>query len=157
MNKIKLASVVVFYNPSEENIKNIDLYKKEVDKIYVVDNTDDKVIRINNTPKIEYIKIGENKGIAYALNIGAKKAIEDGYEWLLTMDQDSKMTEDILIKMKDFLIHTKEKKIGLISPYQDIDSKEEIANGDYEDMIEVMTSGNIINLEETRTWKSSST
>lgn len=147
MNKIKLASVVVFYNPSEENIKNIDLYKKEVDKIYVVDNTDDKVIRINNTPKIEYIKIGENKGIAYALNIGAKKAIEDGYEWLLTMDQDSKMTEDILIKMKDFLIHTKEKKIGLISPYQDIDSKEEIANGDYEDMIEVMTSGNIINLE----------
>lgn len=147
MNKIKIASVVVLYNPSQENINNISLYKKEVDRIYIVDNTDDNIKRINNTQKLKYIKLGENKGIAYALNIGAKKAIEDGYEWLLTMDQDSKMTEDIIVKMKDFLISTKEENIGLISPYQDIDSKEDNISEDIEDMIEVMTSGNIINLD----------
>ena len=148
MNKIKLASVVVLYNPSQENINNISLYKKEVDRIYIVDNTDDNIKRINNTQKLKYIKLGENKGIAYALNIGAKKAIEDGYEWLLTMDQDSKMTEDIIVKMKDFLISTKEENVGLISPYQDIDSKEDNISEDIEDMIEVMTSGNIINLDD---------
>ena len=147
MNKIKLASVVVLYNPSQENINNISLYKKEVDRIYIVDNTDDNIKRINNTQKLKYIKLGENKGIAYALNIGAKKAIEDGYKWLLTMDQDSKMTEDIIVKMKDFLISTKEENVGLISPYQDIDSKEDNISEDIEDMIEVMTSGNIINLD----------
>jgi len=147
MNKIKLASVVVLYNPSQENINNISLYKKEVDRIYIVDNTDDNIKRINNTQKLKYIKLGENKGIAYALNIGAKKAIEDGYEWLLTMDQDSKMTEDIIVKMKDFLISTKEENVGLISPYQDIDSKEDNISEDIENMIEVMTSGNIINLD----------
>ena len=147
MNKIKIASVVVLYNPSQENINNISLYKKEVDRIYIVDNTDDNIKRINNTQKLKYIKLGENKGIAYALNIGAKKAIEDGYEWLLTMDQDSKMTEDIIVKMKDFLISTKEENVGLISPYQDIDSKEDSISEDIEDMIEVMTSGNIINLD----------
>ena len=147
MNKIKIASVVVLYNPSQENINNISLYKKEVDRIYIVDNTDDNIKRINNTQKLKYIKLGENKGIAYALNIGAKKAIEDGYKWLLTMDQDSKMTEDIIVKMKDFLISTKEENIGLISPYQDIDSKEDNISEDIEDMIEVMTSGNIINLD----------
>lgn len=147
MNKIKLASVVVLYNPSQENINNISLYKKEVDRIYIVDNTDDNIKRINNTQKLKYIKLGENKGIAYALNIGAKKAIEDGYKWLLTMDQDSKMTEDIIVKMKDFLISTKEENVGLISPYQDIDSKEDSISEDIEDMIEVMTSGNIINLD----------
>ena len=147
MNKIKIASVVVLYNPSQENINNISLYKKEVDRIYIVDNTDDNIKRINNTQKLKYIKLGENKGIAYALNIGAKKAIEDGYEWLLTMDQDSKMTEDIIVKMKDFLISTKEENVGLISPYQDIDSKEDNISEDIEDMIEVMTSGNIINLD----------
>jgi rhamnosyltransferase len=38
-------------------------------------------------------------------------------------------------------------KIGLVSPYQDIDSKEDVITSDVEDMIEVMTSGNIINLE----------
>ena len=147
MKKIKLASVVVFYNPSKENIKNIDSYEKEIDKIYVVDNTDDDLERIKSTKKIEYIKLGENKGIATALNIGAKRAIEEGYEWLLTMDQDSKMTEEIVTKMKDFLVNTTEKNIGLISPYQDIDSDEKIADVEYEDMIEMMTSGNIINLE----------
>ena len=147
MNKIKIASVVVLYNPSQENINNISLYKKEVDRIYIVDNTDDNIKRINNTQKLKYIKLGENKGIAYALNIGAKKAIEDGYKWLLTMDQDSKMTKDIIVKMKDFLISTKEENVGLISPYQDIDSKEDSISEDIEDMIEVMTSGNIINLD----------
>ena len=74
MNKIKIASVVVLYNPSQENINNISLYKKEVDRIYIVDNTDDNIKRINNTQKLKYIKLGENKGIACALNIGAKKA-----------------------------------------------------------------------------------
>lgn len=27
-----------------------------------------------------------NQGIAHALNVGAQKAIEDGADWLLTMD-----------------------------------------------------------------------
>lgn len=144
---MKLAAVVVFYNPSNKNIKNIDNYIDVIDKLYVVDNTEDDEIRIKNSSKIEYIKLGENKGIAYALNIGAKKAIEDGYNFLLTLDQDSKMNKDIIEKMLDFLKNTKEKNIGLISPYQDIDSKEDIINGDYEDMIEVMTSGNIIDLK----------
>ena len=143
---MKLAAVVVFYNPSNKNIKNIDNYLDVIDKLYVVDNTEDDEIRIKNSTKIEYIKLGDNKGIAYALNAGAKKAIEDKYEYLLTLDQDSKMTKEIIEKMLEFLKNTKEKNIGLISPYQDIDSKEDIINGDYEDMIEVMTSGNIINL-----------
>ena len=40
---MKLASVVVFYNPSEENIKNIDNYKTSVDTVYVVDNSEDDI------------------------------------------------------------------------------------------------------------------
>ena len=79
--------------------------------------------------------------------MGARKAIEEGYKWLLTLDQDSKITESIINQMKQFLLKTKIKKIGLISPYQDIDAKEEILDAEYEERIEVMTSGNIINLK----------
>ncbi len=143
---MKLAAVVVFYFPSEKNIKNINNYIDVVDKVIVVDNSDDEIERMKNTEKIEYIKLGENKGIAYALNVGAKRAIEDKYKYLLTLDQDSKMSKEIVLSMIEFLKKTKEKKIGLISPYQDIDSKEDVLNGEYEDMIEVMTSGNIIDL-----------
>lgn len=144
---MKIAAVVVFYNPSRENIKNIENYIDTIDKLYVVDNTDDDKIRINSSKKIEYIKLGENKGIASALNIGAKKAIENKYKYLLTLDQDSKMTQNIIKKMITFLEKTKDERIGLISPYQDIGSKEDTITGEYEDMIEVMTSGNIINLD----------
>ena len=144
---MKIAAVVVFYNPSDKNIKNIDNYIDVIDKLYVVDNSEDDEIKMKSNKKIEYVKLGENKGIAYALNVGAKKSIEDGYNYLLTLDQDSKMNKKIIEEMISFLKSTKEKNIGLISPYQDIDSKEDVLNGDYEDMIEVMTSGNIIDLK----------
>ena len=144
---IKLASVVVFYNPSKENIENINKYEKSVDRIFVVDNTNDDVIRVKETKKIKYVKLNKNMGIAHALNVGAQNAIEEGYKWLLTLDQDSKITEKNVNDLKEFLDKTKIKKIGLVSPYQDIGSTEEKNNVEYEDMIEVMTSGNIIDLE----------
>jgi len=144
---MKLAAVVVFYNPSDNNIKQLDKYLKSVDKIYVVDNSDDKIQRIESTDKIEYIKLNENKGIAFALNEGARHAIKDKFKYLLTMDQDSKITSKIVDDMKNYIINNDMKDVGLISPYQDIDSKGDVKNGDVEDMIEVMTSGNIINLD----------
>ncbi|MBQ7240896.1 MAG: glycosyltransferase family 2 protein [Bacilli bacterium] len=144
---MKLAAIVVFYNPSDNNIKQLDKYSKSVDKIYVVDNSDDEIKRIKSNEKIEYIKLNKNKGIAFALNEGAKHAIKDKFKYLLTMDQDSKITSNIIDDMKDYIINNDMKDVGLISPYQDIDSKDDIKNGDVEDMIEVMTSGNIINLD----------
>ena len=36
-----------------------------------------------------------------------EKAIEDGYKWLLTLDQDSRMNSDIIKKMLEFLENTK--------------------------------------------------
>ena len=154
---MKLAAVVVFYKPSEDNIHNIDVYKDIVDKIYVVDNTDDEIIRLKDDNKIEYIKLKENKGIAYALNEGAKRAIRDKFKWLLTMDQDSKITKKNITDMLSFLDkHQDEKDIGLVSPFQDIGMDETLPDTEYDDMIEMMTSGNIINLNAYRNvdgWK----
>ena len=144
---MKIPAVVVFYNPSEENINNLKVYEKSVDKIYVVDNSDDEVIRLKNTKKIEYIKLFTNKGIASALNEGARKAMEDDYDWLLTLDQDSQITSDVIEKLKKYLMVHDTTKIGLVSPYQDINAKEKLKDVEAEEMLEVMTSGNIINLK----------
>lgn len=145
---MEVAAVIVFYNPLEKNILNIKNIEKSVDKIYIIDNSEDDIMRMKSTKKISYIKLGENKGIAYALNLGAKYAIEDNFKYLLTLDQDTKMTDKIINAMKDFLANNKDKKIGLISPYQVIDKNETIENcNQVIDMIEVMTSGNIINLD----------
>ena len=143
---MNLACVVVFYNPTDDNINNLKKYIDSIDRLYVVDNSEDDVIRVEDTDKIKYIKLGENKGIAAALNIGAQEAIKENFKFLLTLDQDSLITSDIVNAMKDYLINNDFKKIGLISPYHDINTPDE-KNGDVEEKIEVMTSGNIINLD----------
>ena len=144
---IKIAAVVVLYNPKQKNIDNINKYIDSVDKLYVIDNSEDEIIRLTSDKKIEYIKLNENKGLAYALNLGAKKAIEDKYKYLLTLDQDSNMTSKNVDKMIEFLDSTKIDKIGLISPYHDIGFDEEGKKGEVEERLEVMTSGNIIDLD----------
>ena len=144
---MKLAAVVVFYNPNEKNIQNIKKYEESVNRLFIIDNSDDDVVRYKDTKKIKYIKFGENKGIAYALNIGAKEAIHEGFNWLLTLDQDSQITSKIIENLKEYLTSHDTKNIGLISPYHDIQSDEKVKNITAEEMIEVMTSGNILNLE----------
>ena len=149
MSKLKIAGVVTLYNPSKENFDNITRYIDSLDKLYVVDNTEGKSNekKIPKSKKIEYIFKNENLGVATALNIGATKAIEAGYKWMLTMDQDSKMTNELIDSMLDFISNTKEKNIGLVSPYQSINKEDEKTDKEYEDVIEIMTSGNIINLD----------
>ena len=146
---IKLAGMVTLYKPSKENISNIKNYIDSIEKLYVFDNTDniDNSDILPKDKKIVYITEKENKGIAYSMNECAKRAIKDGYTHLLTMDQDSKMNSDIVNKMLEFLKTTKVEKIGLVSPYQDIDSDEKLPDTEYDDVIEMMTSGNIIDLK----------
>lgn len=144
---MKIPAVIVLYNPSINNLKSIDNYKTFIDKLYIVDNTEDDIIRFQSDDKIKYIKFADNKGIACALNLGAKEAIKDGYKFLLTLDQDSKFTSEHLREMVDFLKKYKRDDLGLISPYHELKFQQDITNGNVEEMIEVMTSGNIINLD----------
>jgi rhamnosyltransferase len=88
-----LAAAVIAYNPPPELLQNILSYYPAVDKVIVVDNSDtagnptlqqlaamDKVLLLDNKG---------NQGIGAALNLAAGTAVQLGYQWLLTMDQDS--------------------------------------------------------------------
>ena len=49
MINIRLSVVTVFYNPNEEIIKNITSYSNQVEKIIIVDNSDnDNSYLLNN-------------------------------------------------------------------------------------------------------------
>lgn len=144
---IKLSGVVVWYNPTKEDIENIYSYLDNIDKLYIIDNSKtEHTIEFNN-PKIEYIFNGENKGIAEALNIAAKKSILSGYKWLLTMDQDSKMNNDIFKAFNETAQQFDVKTIGIISPWHNTKIIEEKPAKRYSKPLEVMTSGNFVNLD----------
>jgi rhamnosyltransferase len=89
------AATVILYNPEDDVFENIISYAKDVAKIIVVDNSTkhnkELITKLENAlSNLLYINNNANLGIATALNIGCYKAIELGYEWILTMDQDSR-------------------------------------------------------------------
>jgi rhamnosyltransferase len=155
MNKVikmilNVAGVVVLYNPDDSVIENINSYIKHVEKLYAIDNSEIVnhafVSLLKNNSKIEYISNNANLGIAKALNIGAYKAMAEGFTWLLTMDQDSKATENMLPKLVEFIKRSKTENIGIVSPYHDIEMGPPRGVGEYELALSVMTSGNLLNL-----------
>ena len=97
-----IMAVVVLYNPNDSVINNIATYQQHIKKTIIVDNSERVNITIINElgkmPNIEIIINNKNIGIAAALNIGIEKAITNGANWILTMDQDSFFEDDMMGK-----------------------------------------------------------
>ena len=96
-----LAGITLF-NPDvarlEENISSI---YGQVDRVICVDNGSDNIKSIEdcvlkNWKNITIIKNGKNEGIAKALNQMFEFAIEQQYEYVLTLDQDSVCPDNII-------------------------------------------------------------
>lgn len=145
---MKFAGMVTLYNPTKRNIENIMSYIDGLDVVYLIDNSSfDNSNLLFNSKKIKYIPNLDNLGIAEALNIACKKAISDGYKWILTMDQDSILTLDALKKMQKYTKENDMSNVGIISPYHCILTTESKPSQLVEEKMDVMTSGNLLNLE----------
>lgn len=88
--KEKIAVGIVLFNPDNVDRVQLSLHAilQQVKKVYIFDNST-KENTITFPTNVTYMTEHENKGIAYALNHIMEKAKTDGYEWLVTMDQDS--------------------------------------------------------------------
>ncbi|EKK08910.1 rhamnosyltransferase [Acinetobacter baumannii Naval-72] len=113
-------SVIVTFNPSE----NIFLLVKELAEQnvlpIVVDNgsKDFNFSDLIDNPNICFIGLDNNLGIASAQNIGIKKALELGAEYILFFDQDSVIYDGFVRDIVDDyqLILRENSKIGAIGP-----------------------------------------
>jgi len=147
----KIAAVVILYNPELSILENIKSYIDQVEKLYVVDNSEASneslIQEIKSFSKIEYIPNKYNIGIAAALNIGARKAIEKGFDYLLTMDQDSETPPRMVANLLNCF--SEDLKIALVSPLikhqtgrNIIQSTEKVC----EQIYTAWTSGNLLDL-----------
>lgn len=145
---MKIAGVVVLYNPAEDVINNISSYIDFLDILYVIDNSIDEHYKlVSNYKNIEYIHNNDNEGIAQPLNVAAKKAIEKKYKWLLTMDQDTKFNEKVMPAMIDYINNNDTKKDGIITVWHEANLDVEKPKEDVDYPLTEMTSGNLLNLE----------
>jgi rhamnosyltransferase len=149
----KIAGVVVLYNPDEKVVDNIKTYAHQLDKLYLVDNSETPSVLIKEAVQkefnfVEYFHLPHNQGIAKALNTAASKAFAQGFTWLLTMDQDSRASSNMIGRMltgyEEYQMH----EIGILAPrYLQQTDKFPTPLSGLEEVDVVITSGNLLNLE----------
>lgn len=148
---MRYAGVVVLYNPDNTVIHNINTYVNELEKLYVVDNSDIKnytlIKQLKLINNIEYMNNHGNKGIAYGQNRAARKALKENFQWLLTMDQDSTATKTMLSILIEYIEKHNTVNIGIVSAYQRnrLEKYPGIVT-EYQQVLETMSSGNMLNL-----------
>jgi len=148
LNIKKVAGTVILYNAQDEKFINITSYIDQVDKLIVINNSDLNSIRIPDydtwNTKIKLIDNHQNLGIAKALNQAANYAIEQGYEFLLTMDQDSIFITNYVSKALDQFNNNSE--IAITCPQISYDINPKIEEFETREVMIALTSGSIIRL-----------
>lgn len=159
----KIIACIVTFNPCLNRLeKSIKKLKEQVDKIIIIDNgtnkfkqVENRIYKIFNDIKdlnFDIIINEYNRGIAYALNQGLKYAKDNKFKWILTMDQDSICSTNMIREFENYIKHKNIEDIVIICP-QIIDERlnyESISNNNYNQNKELMatiTSGSLTNVE----------
>ena len=91
-SKNDICAVIISFNPEKLLIDNIHALLPQVAKCVVIDNGSEKTDILNTAKEVNditVIELGENKGIAAALNVGLRYCDENAFRFILTMDQDT--------------------------------------------------------------------
>ena len=149
-----ICSIVVLYNPTRDEVKNINTYMDMVDYVFVMDNSKEnhykEVVKIfdekDNGIKLKFFHFPENKGLCYAFNRGMKEAYELGCEWALLMDSDSFLLNNIIEIYKNYLEKFSTKKEAVLSPVHIFERSKLLAYDGFKECKWAMTSGCFYNI-----------
>ena len=139
-----IAAIVVLYNPDIEDVfKNIRTYCKTVDKVLLWRNSP-VTISVPSDMRDIILLMGteKNEYMARPLNYAIDWCLENGYDHLLTMDQDSEW-----VNAAHFIsraLSLPDKDIAQISPY--VVGQYAKPEADY-DAESVITSGSLVDVQ----------
>lgn len=155
-----VCAVMVTFNPGAELIANVSVLSRQVDGIVIVDNASsgaalDRIRELQEHSSYKVIRNDSNLGVAGALNIGLRVALEERYEWIVTFDQDSTVTEGYIDAMLDAARNAE--RVGIVCPrYRDRHSMRELPMPRTKsgDLLTTMTSGSMVHRTtiETAGW-----
>ena len=149
---ITVGAVVVLYNPTEDEIKNINTYLNDIDYEVIIDNSSSDNRKwifsiLNNNDKIHYYSEGENLGLCKGFNIGIQFLKQKGCEWALLFDADSKLGNNIVSIYKKAIKKFNENDIALFCPVHVFDRSKAQPYAGYKEVKWSMTSGWLVNID----------
>ena len=147
---MRIAGLVILFHPAENTMSNILSYLDPVEKLFVIDNTESPLPEVKNYcdqfKKIIYLQDGENKGLSARLNQVSKMALAEGFDWLLTMDQDSSFEkEDCNKYFHCFSTFDKKEEVSIFG-INFLEKKNESNPCDTQIVHDIITSGSLVNL-----------
>lgn len=151
---MRYAAGIVTFNPEmqrlQENLIAL-IQSNQVERVFVVDNASKNVAEIekltSGKSKVCLTRLTENIGIAHALNAICKQAQTEGFDWVLTLDQDSVMSRDC---MSELVKHTDKQEVGIVCPrIEDRNMGCQYATSEtgWEYIDSCITSGNLVRIK----------
>lgn len=148
----KICAVVVLYNPCTSVINNIDSYVHELDKVFIYDNSTKKNLEVieslSKFSNISIIEKDDNFGLSVAFNETSMIAKEQGYTWMITLDQDSVAKSGMVKAMREYVdSNLCDDNVAIVAPVvNDIDDSKEVQRNYYTYCEKVIQSGAMHNL-----------
>lgn len=145
-----VLGVVIVYHPDVELLKeNVNAFINLIDKLLIWDNTPkgcvNKLNEFIQHDKVVYKSVGENIGISKALNYAWRYADKEGFNYLLTMDQDSVWHD--FCKFKHRVMEKNEKELCICGPCAYTNLVERPLKSGFETFRWQITSGMLIKIE----------
>lgn len=150
----KVLATITSYNPDIELLeKNIDAVIPQADKVIVYENNSNNreaVIALCEKKDVTLVLNDKNYGVAGPLHDGAEYACENGYKYILTLDQDSVCSDGMVAALTE-LFETDEALVTVAaSPVMTV-------NGETVDNVEqnkyvkdVITSGSLSDAQKIK-------
>lgn len=103
-NMSRIMTGIITYNPDIDRLRqNLSTITGQTDSIIVVDNGSYNVSQIRELTGDSLISLGENRGVAYALRLIMDLARKNGYDWVLTIDQDSVADRNLVKEYRKYM------------------------------------------------------
>ena len=104
---MNISIITVNYNSSGNTIKLLESLKNQTDKdfnVFVVDNNSEDVKKLmeyrTDETNIVFVNNDKNLGFSGGNNVGIKKALGDGADWILLLNNDTWVENDFIHRLK---------------------------------------------------------
>ncbi|OFZ67451.1 MAG: hypothetical protein A2V79_06185 [Betaproteobacteria bacterium RBG_16_56_24] len=120
------CAVIVTYYPDEGFSERLERIRSQFPLVIVVDNGTKTAAtpgNLDRPPHVHLVANQVNLGLAAALNQGVSLALQEGFEWIVTLDQDTTPAPDMLATLLDVYRRSGGGNVMIGSNYRDAHKK----------------------------------
>lgn len=153
----RVYAVVVTHNGGAAVGRTLELVLTQVDRLLIFDNASNpdsleplRRFASENASLVQLIESPDNVGIAAALNRAAERAVAQGFDWLLTLDQDSLCRPDLVSRLLEAWERHADRTVAVVVPYSregGMTAPPRRDVGPWEELRWIHTSGNLIRVD----------